>query len=309
MCKYKTQLVLLVASLQSLVAGLACAETWYLQQSGRWEQLKPESKDAFANANRFVHEGKLTKAAKNYEKFLDQASPDSDLYMEALKRQFSIAKKFLSGHKKRVLGILEIDASAEGVKMMEQISERAPDSQLAVDAAAEVAMHYEKRGRLDKANYELAYLKWRHIFETHDHKRRLSTPYPTGELGKDALLAMARCKHLAYRGPKYDASDLVGRPFSESPYDSAKGCYEQFRLRYPQAADSLNIAAKLEQIEQQVAQKDLYTAQYYRQSADKQSANLYYQMVIRNWPGTAAAEAADEMLTKNLAGEEKTPDE
>jgi len=309
MCNYKTQLVILAASLQSLTAGLACAETWYLEQSGRWEQLKPECKEAFFKANRFFDEGKLTKAAKNYEKFLAEAEPGSDLCTEALRRNFSIAKKFLGGHKKRVLGIFEIKGYAEGIKMMERISERAQDSQLAIDAAAEVAMHYEKRGQLDNANYELAYLKWRYILETHDHKGRLSTRYPTGELGKDALLAMARCKRLGYRGPQYDISDLAGRPFSESAYDSAKGCYEDFRRRYPQDAEKFDIDAKLEQIEQQAASKDFCTGKYYQQAENKRPANLYYQMVIRSWPGTKAAETAGEMLTRNLSAEVETSDE
>jgi len=278
----------------------AGAETWYLGQGEQWKELPEECRDAFVKANEFFNQGKLIKAARLYGKFLADCDSASELYDEVLQRQFSIARKFLSGYKRRFLGILKLTTYAEGVKIMEKIAEHAGKRQVGIDAVAELAIYYEQKAKYNPTYYELAYLKWRQLFEGYDHQARISKAYPTGELGKDALLGMARCKELTYRGPKYSISDLVGRPVTASIYDNAKGCYEQFKLLYPEDAARLNIDAKIAQIEQEAAMKDLNIANYYQKTGNKLSANLYYQMVLRNWPQTEAARMAKEALSKNL---------
>jgi outer membrane protein assembly factor BamD (BamD/ComL family) len=101
---------------------------------------------------------------------------------------------------------------------------------------------------------------------------------------------MARCKHAAYKGPKYNASDLI----------SAKSYYENFKLRYPKDAEAIDVDKILKQIDEQLACKEFNTGKYYQQTGNKQSANLYYQMVVDNWPGSAAADMA-----KGAMNEEK----
>jgi outer membrane protein assembly factor BamD (BamD/ComL family) len=90
---------------------------------------------------------------------------------------------------------------------------------------------------------------------------------------------MARCKHAAYKGPKFDASNLI----------SAKSYYENFKLRYPEDAKEIGVDKILKDIEEQSAYKEFNTAEYYRQTDNRQSANLYYQRVLDNWPGSTAA--------------------
>jgi tetratricopeptide (TPR) repeat protein len=280
------------------------AKTWYLEQGRQWQPLSQENKKAFMKANTLFRKGKLAKAAGSYDKFLQGCDPNSDLYTLALERQFHIARQYLAGRKKRVLGIFSIRGYAEGVAIMDRISERAGNAAIGMDAAVEVARSYEGRGRLDKTYYDMAHLKWSQIFDTYDSQSRLATSRPTGQIRKDALLAMARCKHIGYKGPKYDASGLVGRPFGEHrPYDTAVGCYKEFNSQY-EDAEKFGIDKKLEQIREQLAHKDFSTGKYYQKAGNKQAANLYYQMVVRDWPGTKAATMANEMLVKNLSSEE-----
>ncbi|HEW79915.1 MAG TPA: outer membrane protein assembly factor BamD [Phycisphaerales bacterium] len=91
---------------------------------------------------------------------------------------------------------------------------------------------------------------------------------------------MARCQHAAYKGPKYDASELI----------SAKSYYENFKLRYPKDAEKFDVDKKLKQISEQLAEKQFDIGQYYQRSGNNQSANFYYQMVVDNWPVSTAAE-------------------
>lgn len=295
--------VILVGMSVLMPLSSASAKTWFLGPGQDWEAVSPECKDAFTKADRHLNKGEFTRAARSYDKFLENCDPNSDLYGEALKRQFYIAEEYLAGRRKTVLGVFKIKGYAEGEKIMERISRRAGNAPIAMDAAVAVARSHEERGKSREVHYDLAYLKWSEIFDTYDRRARVASSLPTGEIGKDALLAMARCKHNAYRGPAYDACCLMGRPFgAKGPYESAKGCYEEFRSQYA-GADDFHVDEKLAQISEQLARKDFVTGKYYQKTGNRQAANLYYQMVIRDWPGTKAARMAGEMLTENLGGE------
>jgi len=226
--------------------------------------------DAFIEAELLLSKGKFVKAVRGYDKFLAEY-PESELYEAALDRQFSIATAFLAGQKRRVLGVFKIKGYAEGEKVMERVSDRAGDAPIAIKAALAVAHNCEKRGKFADAYHQWSQIQLR---------------WPTGRIGKDALLGMARCKHAAYKGPKYDASDLI----------SAKSYYENFKLRYPRDAEDIDVDGKLKQIDEQLAYKQFSIGRYYQKTGNKQSANLYYQMVTDNWPGSTAAKMVEEAM-------------
>ncbi|MHC4362398.1 MAG: outer membrane protein assembly factor BamD, partial [Planctomycetota bacterium] len=267
----------------------------------------------------------------------------SELYAGALERQFSIAKGFLAGRKIRVLGVFKIKGYAAGIKIMERVSTRANNAATTVGATLQAAEGGQENEKLDKLrarletigldasvaiaqNYEqrekfdLAYFKWLEVFDTYDSYHKNYEQREKFDLAyfkwlevfdtydsyhKEALLRMARCKHLAYNGVEYDVSDLTGRAFSErSPYDGAKGCYEAFKSRYPQEAQRLQVDEAIREINEELALKDFTTGRYYQKTGNRQAANLYYQMVIRDWPGTKAAGMATQRLFANLSGKE-----
>jgi outer membrane protein assembly factor BamD len=289
-----------------------CAETWRLGEGGQWQQatgnkqeefllrvaqikklvdagqpgkvrkaakqLKADFSeiagadfDSFIEAEVLLAGGKLTKAVKQYEKFLDDY-PSSSLRDAALEREFEVGTEFLGGRKKTIL-IFRVRAYDDGVKIMEKISDRAGIADIAKRASLAVAQSYEKRRK-----YNEAYLKWSEI----------SARWPTGETGKDALLAMARTKYAVFRGPAYDGSGLI----------SAKSYYENFKLRYPEEAQKLRVDEILSRIGEQLAEKNLQIAKYYSRTGSTEPANMYYQMVVDNWPQSKAAQTAREKLNQ-----------
>lgn len=315
MRKYKRLLVTLAAVTGLFTLPVFSEETWRLGEEGQWKAVSAEDKyllavaeikklvntgqtraagqaieklkkdfpeitgpdlNAFMKAELLYSEGKFTKAVRAYDKFLAEF-PTSKFYAAAMDRQFSIATAFLGGQKKRVLGVFLMSTYDEGIKIMEKISDRAGDAPIGLNAAVAIAQSYEKRGMFTEA-----YHKWSEI----------SSRWPIGQTSKNALLNMARCKHAAYKGPKYNGADLI----------SAKSYYENFRLRYPEDAKKIDADKILKEIDEQIACKEFNTGKYYQQIGDKQSANLYYQMVIDNWPSSAAADMA------KAAMNEKEPD-
>lgn len=228
--------------------------------------------DSFMKAEVLLAGGKLTKAVRQYDDFLDKY-PISPLKDAALNRQFEIATEFLAGRKKTVLMVFRVSAFDDGVKMMEKISDRTGTADIAKNALLTVARTYEKRKQWNEA-----YLKWSEI----------SMRWPTGEIAKESLLAMARTKYAAFRGPVYDGSSLI----------SAKTYYENFKLRYPEGAQELKVDEILTRISEQLAEKNLLIAKYYDRTGSAGPANMYYQLVVDTWPDTKAAQTAKEKINK-----------
>ena len=304
----------------SLLNGIVSAETWRLQPSGGWKAVSAQTEDkyllavaeikqlvstgqtqavsealnklktdfpeiagpdldAFIEAEILFSEGKFVKAVRGYDKLLTKF-PGSKLYHAALDRQFAIATAFLAGQKKPVLKVFKMRGYAEGARVMEKITDRAGGAPIGTRAALAVAKSLERRGKFDQA-----YHKWSEI----------SSQWPTGQLGRNALLGMARCKHAAYRGPRYDASNLI----------SARSYYENFKSRYPADAEQMDISDRLKQINEQLAYKQFEIGRYYQQTRSIPSANLYYQMVIDNWPNSTAAKMAKTAMSEKKANDKE----
>ncbi|MCK4752884.1 MAG: tetratricopeptide repeat protein [Planctomycetes bacterium] len=322
MFKYKKRLTVLLITVSVITITAVSAETWQLQKNQKWGKVSEQAQDtysqrviqikqlvnagkatqakkafdefkkdfpevagpdmdAFIKAELLFAKGKFTKAARSYKKFLKDF-PESELYEAVLDRQFAIATAFLAGEKKTVLKVFRIKGYAEGARIMENITERAGKAPIATKAALAVAQSYEKRKKFNDA-----YQQWSSI----------SARWATGSIGKQSLLGMARCKHADYKGPKFDASNLK----------TARTYYENFKARYSKDAGKIQVNDKLKQIEEQIAHKQFDIGQYYQRTGSEQSANLYYQMVIDNWPNSTAAKMAKAaMQSKQKTQEEKT---
>lgn len=279
---------------------LAVAETKKLVSTGQakaaeeaFDKLKkdfPEitgpDLDDFIKAEIFLCQAKFTKAYHSYERLLTN-HPQSKLRQAVLDRQFAIATAYLGGQKKQLFKFIKLKGDSEGVRIMEKITERAGiDSLIGLKAALAAAKNYEKRKLFNDA-----YKKWRQI----------SLEWYTTQTGKEALLSMAQCKHAEYnkhpeyKRPFYDASNL----------SIAKTHYRQFNSKYPEDARKIGVDEIVKQIDEQLAQKQLSIGSYYRKTGNIQSANLYFDMVVKDWPGTKAAESAKQARAKNPDTKEK----
>jgi len=322
MLQHRMRLMLLTTTALFSAFSIAWASTWRLEESGDWKHLSAKGRDKFliavaegkklvntgqtdaarkafealkedypeiagADYDRFVKaelllsQKKLTKAARNYDKLLTDF-PQTSLRQAALERQFAIGTTYLGGRKKTFLGFLKISGYAEGIKIMEKVTDRVGiDTTMGVEAAIAVARNYEKRQKLHEA-----YLKWWEI----------SLEWQTSTSGRDALLGMAQAKHALYnknpenKRPFYDASCLR----------SAKSYYERFRLLYPEDAKTLGVDKILDEISEQLAYKEYIIGRYYQKTGNIQSANLYYDMVISDWPESIAAEVTKDVLYNNI---------
>lgn len=237
-----------------------------------YPELAGPDLDSYMKGEILFAKGKWSKASMQYDKFLDSYA-ESWLYSAALERQFSIGTAFLGGQKRRVIKILKLAAYEEGEKIMEKLADRAGDAPIAKRALIANARSYEKREKfLD------AYEAWAEV----------SNRWPTGETGKLAMLKMAETLHSAYKGPRYDPSSLK----------SARIYYKDFEDRHPELSEKYKIGENIHMIDEQAAYKQFQIAEYYHRTDSLQAANIYYNSVIENWPGSNAAKMAEEKMRK-----------
>ena len=226
--------------------------------------------DMFIEAEELYARAKWDKAGKKYIEFLDNY-PESDLYYSALERMYSIAVGYLGGQKRTVLKVLRIPAYDNAARIMNDIADRTGDAPIAKRALLTLAKSQEERGK-----HREAYETWVDI----------SSRWPTGKLRQEAMMAMARNLYLAYGGHEYD----------DSVIKSAKSYYNNYKLRYSDAAEEQNVEETVANIDEKAAMKQYETGAYYERTGSELAANLYYQMVIDKWPGSEAAEKAKEAL-------------
>jgi len=305
----------------------AIAKTWRLKGGQQWESVSSDPDEqyqhAIAELKELVQAGQ-SKAAKDLAaqlraEFPDRVGPDIDLFVAgelyywrdrygkalvkyekllkdypasqfarlAQDREYAMAQAYLAGRKKTVLGFIKISGYAEGVELMEKISDRAGLSEpngVGVNAAIAVAEHYERRQQFLEA-----YLKWSEI----------ASYWDTGPTGKRAVCRMAEDNFAAYnlhpeaRRDKFDASKLT----------TAKTYYEKFLALYHQEAVSEDVPEKIKQIDELMAYKQYRIGLYYRHIRKYRAANLYFDMVLQNWPKTEAAGMAKQALAEGQGGE------
>jgi len=277
--------LLAVSEAKKLVtAGNAKAvKAAYDKLKQEYPSLAGDDYDLFVEGEVQFARGKFTPAVRAYDKILNEHRR-SPLYEAALDREFQIATAFLEGRKKSVLLVFKLRGYDEGIKMMDKIAERASDTPLALRANIAVAEHYERRKLFNDAH-----LRWAQI----------DAEWGAGPIGKDALLAMARNKHAAY-----NVKPVAERPlYDGAPLTSSRSYYTRFSKFYPEDADRIAVDETLDEIDEQIAFKQYVTAQYYIKADKVQAANLYFDMIVRQWPKTRAAQLARRVLAGEVVDE------
>jgi outer membrane protein assembly factor BamD (BamD/ComL family) len=320
MLKYGMRFLILVMAVVLSALSTALPDTWRLDKGGELKAVSAEGKDKFltevAEAKKFVSTGQTKAAREAYNAikadFPEIAGPDFDIFVKAeifyskgqftkavmsysklltdypksklteaaLDREFAVATAYLAGRKKTVLGFFKISGYAEGIRIMEKITDRVGlDTQMGIKASVAVAKNYEEREKFNDA-----FLKWWEI----------SLEWEMGPVGSEALLGMARCKLAVYNKPPEQKRAL----YDASPLRAAKTYYGRFKLLYPKEAKEIGVDEILNQIDEELAYKQLTIARYYQKTGHRQAANLYYDMIVSDWPDSKAAQEAKEMLNK-----------
>ncbi|MBN1437715.1 MAG: outer membrane protein assembly factor BamD [Sedimentisphaerales bacterium] len=245
-----------------------------LNQIKDWIEDHPDSpyidQALHIQAQVLIARGKHYDAYEIYEQLLDEHS-NSQLFETALREEVDIARLFLAGQKRTVLGILRVTARAEAIVMLDGVVERWPGSELACQALMMQADYYFQEGR---------FVESQEIYQTVVEYYGHSEYYPT------AMLRRAESSFGQYYGPEYDSTCL----------DDAYIRYLEFEAEFPEQALQNNVAERLEEIINEQIRKEFVVADYYERTGRIPAAVSYWQMIVERWPNTTWAQQSQELL-------------
>lgn len=220
------------------------------------------------------------KSLFDYE-YMIRSFPGSEHYHLALEREYEVANIFASGTKRRWLGMRILSAKGEAEELYIRVQERAPGSLIGEKASLELADFYFKRGEMNSAAeaYQL-------FLEN----------YPQSRYRERVMLRRIEADLASFNSPVFDPTGLL----------DASIHIRQFEKEFPASAERLGTQALLVRVNDSLAAKDLHTAQWYEnRRKDKVSAVYMYKRIVTDHPQTAAAQTAEDALTRlesTLAG-------
>jgi len=203
----------------------------------------------------------------DYERIIQQF-PASDVFAEALERQFEIGSRYVDGLRRKFLGIRFQNARLLGEELLIRVQERLPSSTLAEEAAIKLADHYYERRDMELASE--MYGIFLENFRESRHRMRAQV--------RQIFANIAR-----FKGPEYDSGGLI----------DAGELIDRFQARQPAEAERVGITAGLEaRLDESAALKKLEIARWYFRRNDEPAARFMLQRLIREHPRSNAAQTA-----------------
>ncbi|MFQ5591048.1 MAG: outer membrane protein assembly factor BamD [Phycisphaerae bacterium] len=194
------------------------------------------------------------------------------LTSDALRLKFVIAETFLSGVKRKLLGLRLLPGEDLAYRILDEIAVDYPDSKWAVFAIKTKADHLFLNG--DHSLSELEYA-------------RLIKEHPRSRYHRPALRRIADAALASFRGIEYDEAALI----------EADERYREYIGHYPHTGDTRDIELLLDGISEQRAEKEFSIGRYYERTRHISSALFYYRSVMSGWPESVAAAKAGERLS------------
>ena len=206
----------------------------------------------------------------DYEHVIRQY-PASLEFQEALEREYNLAKLFASGVKRRLWGMRFLSAAGEAEEIFIRIQERSPGSELGELASIALGDFYFDRAQMVSAAeaYQL-----------------FLDNYPRSEHVQRAMLQLIRTNLATFKGSAFDPTGLI----------EAAQRIKTFGDRFPVAAERAGTDALLVRIDESLASKMLYTAQWYQKRGRRIGAIHTYRRIIKDYPRTAMAQTAIDRL-------------
>ncbi len=242
----------------------------YLKETGPGEPYRAQAMLFYADAA-FMRSDYGT-ADKRYNQIISEF-PNTREYAISIRRELDIAKVWLGGKKKRVLGILFLSAQDEAIDILSKIEQLAGGYRIAEVALWTKGDYYYRTGQFELA--EIAF-------------RRLAKDYKSPRYHKIALNRAAASALASFPGVYFDDTPLL----------DATQLYNEYLNEFPNEGKREDIPVILEQIKAKRAQKEFETGRFYRRVRQPVAAAYYFRYVAKTYPDTLWAERSKTELER-----------
>ncbi|KAB2646825.1 MAG: outer membrane protein assembly factor BamD [Verrucomicrobia bacterium] len=206
------------------------------------------------------------KAFEAYNTYLTKYPQGVD-FDSVVEQAFTIAKLFLEGQKRKIMGVPTTSSMGRAQTMFETIVKNAPFSKFASLAQFNVGQALEKQGKYPEAikAYQVVVNK-----------------YAGDAIADDALYQVGYVRLRETREGSYDRTTV----------SKARESFEDFINRYPESEKVPQARENLKALEGGNAKGSLDIARFYDKTKQHRAAVIYYNDVIKTQPGSPESEIA-----------------
>lgn len=214
-------------------------------------------------------QGNLFEAYKAYQLVVEKY-PFSERVAEINNREFEIAEQFMSGQKRKALGVA-LPVENPAIEIFGKVTENAPYGPLAAKAQYKLGLVYKGLSRFSEA--EEAFNK-------------VVANYPDSEWAESAKFQLANTK----------ASQAKNSDYDQGATKEAKERFEDFVKSNPDAELSKEAAKNIDQLKEKESESDFNAGRFYEKQKQFDSARIYYEGIVNNNPDSVWAAKAVERL-------------
>ncbi len=237
------------------------------------------SEETFRERAGFMHGEALFQSGKYYKSYVAYDDyltlwPRTPRLKEVIKRQLDIGIKMMDGAKKDLLGVPILSGRSTGVEILRKVLDKYPFEDFSVE------YHWTLVNKLQEAGqHEDAALESEALLER----------YPDSAFAPGALFLKGQAELSGFAGSDYDPR----------PLDNAKRTFQDYVHQNPNGDKLGEAQARLAEIAEKEAEQEYGHAVFYLKDVDKpESARVYFESVVENYPGTAWAVKAREQLAR-----------
>ncbi len=216
--------------------------------------------------------GDYLKAAAAYRVMVENY-PKSPHFEDAIEAQFRIGEMYLNGKKIKFFGIPVKPALEKSIEVFGGIVHSAPYGRYTARAQFDIGRATEKMG-----NAEAAVAAYQAVIEK----------FPDDPLAADAQY------QIGYLWEKSASSGVRDAKATKN----AKLGYQDFLYRYPKSEKASQAQQNLRKLDQRQTSDSMQIARFYDKQKSYRAAVIYYNDVIRQMPGSAAAEESKKRIAE-----------
>jgi len=239
-----------------------------------------------ADQNQFLRgeirmaQGQYMDAAKEFQQVLS-AYPDTELYDEAIKRQYAIGDSLYDEGQKRQekrWAFYKKRPLKRAAEVYGMVVENQPFTAAAAEAQYKIGLSHYARKEYVNAAFEY---------------QRVVEDYPGSDWVDEASYGLAMCYYNRARPPAYD----------QGPSRQAIDAVDTFAVRFPGDSRVAELQEKRGEMVERIAEQRLQTARFYEKRRMFKSARIYYELIVDQFGGTSAAQTAQSWLDGRPADE------
>lgn len=214
-------------------------------------------------------EDNLYEAYLAYQKVIDKY-PFSERIQEIIEKEYRIAEEFMAGSKRKALGI-NLPVENPAIEIFRKIVDNSSYGPLAASAQYKLGLVLKGLGR---------------FFEAEEEFGKVISNYPNSEWIEAAKFQIASCKAAFSKGTDYD----------QEAASEAKAKFEEFVKEHPDASLSKEAEDNIQRLREKEAESSFGVGHFYEKQKLYESAKIYYNYIIDNYPKSIWAAKSLERL-------------